>query len=273
MAQFFSVLAVSLLLTLIGFSFWVRQGLAPIIQDLQEQHVVTAFLKPDSEVVSEDRIRLSLGASARDSRVETEVVTSEKFMRKLGERYPDLAREIEDLGEEGKTLVPRFVTVAGNLSPEAVDRVKAIDGVDSVEASRDQFRNVVGAFESLRWISTVLIVGLMLAILTGLIQISRTHTLIQHETLALMRLLGASRIALGMPAVISGLLVGALGGAIACGFWIGFGSRLTTQVKDLSPFLASFGGMPHLGALLLLAGLALGAFGGALGGWAMRKAA
>lgn len=273
LAQFFSVIAVSLLLTLIGFSYWVAQGLKPIIAGLQSQHVVTAYLRPDGDAISEDRIRLSIGAAARDATVETELVTAQRFLRKLGERYPDLAREIEDLGEEGRTLVPRFVTIAGALPDDAIQRIRTIDGVSGVETSRDQFKSMVEAFQSMRWISVVLVLGLCLAILTGLIQIARTHTLIQQETLALMRLMGASRFVLAMPAMISGLIVGAAGGAIACAFWLGLGDRLTTQVKALSPFLASFSGAPYVGVILLMAGLALGAFGGALGSLTLRKAA
>ena len=72
--------------------------------------------------------------------------------------------------------------------------------------------------------------------------------------------------------MVSGAMVGGLGGAAAFVGWLTAGRWLTQQIRALSPLLremppTSFG----FAAALLFAGLMIGLFAGALGGVASRS--
>src|SRR6187431_2032424 len=101
-SQIFSSLAVGFLLLLMGFLFWIQSSLDPVLDRLKHEQVITAYIGsetpaeglPDEKVL--DSIRLSLGAQAEDA--EISMVESAQFLEELRGHYPDLAREIEDLG-------------------------------------------------------------------------------------------------------------------------------------------------------------------------------
>lgn len=269
LSHIFSSAAVGFLLLLAGFLFWMQAGLRPVLARLQGEQVVTAYLDasvdPKDEEKIVDSIRGSLGAHAETS--EVRFVPAHQFVENLKGAYPDLSRELEDLGPEMNSVVPRYVSVSGMLPDESLERIKSVPGIESADSSKDRYAHIVGAFLALRWVAKLLIVGVCLALMTGLIHLSRTNAYMHREALLILKLWGASASELRAPGMISGALVGLLGGAVAFASWLTAGQWLTLQVRSLSPLLrempaASFG----FAGALLLAGVLIGLFAGALGG-------
>ncbi len=264
------------LLLLAGILFWLQASLKPVLHRLQAEQVITAYLSPQMPAAEAERvtdsIRVSLGAHA-DPGMEVEYVGGSQFLARLKKTYPELVREVEDLGAEAAWIVPRYVTVSGILANDAAEQVRKVQGVESAESSKDRFKHVVGAFSALRWVARLLLVGLGLALLTGLIHLGRMNAHLHGDALAILRFWGAGRMGLRAPGLISGFTVGALGGAIAAGAW-GLGAAwLGTQVRALSPLLRE---MPPMGletglALALIGAICGAAAGGSLAGQAPRR--
>jgi cell division protein FtsX len=271
LSHVFSSAAVGFLLLLSGFLFWMQTGLKPVLARLQGEQVLTAYLDASVDPKDEDKIvdsiRGSLGAHSETA--EVRFVPARQFVENIKGAYPELSRELEDLGPEMNSVVPRYVSIAGMLPDESLERIKSVPGIESADSSKDRYAHVVGAFLALRWVAKLLIVGVCLALMTGLIHLSRTNAYMHREALLILKLWGASAAELRAPGMISGALVGALGGAIAFASWITAGAWLTSQVRALSPLLRE---MPQasvgFGAGLLGAGLLIGLFAGALGGLA-----
>lgn len=267
MSQLCSALAVGFLLTMAGFLFWVQQGLKPVLNRLEREQVITAYLAPTVEPVGEqkvaDEISLSLGAQAAHS--EIRLVGAQEFIAEVAKQYPELAKDIDDLGNDATPLVPRYISIAGILDDAALDRVRTVSGVESAESSKDRYKNVFGAFAALRWIARLLVGGLSLALFTGLIHLARTNAYIHREVTILMRLWGGSGPLLQAPGILSGLSVGMLGGAFAATGWLSSGLWLGHHVKSLSPLLHEMPVPNPAFALILfvagaLIGLAAGTF-------------
>jgi cell division protein FtsX len=269
MSQLCSALAVGFLLAMAGFLFWVQQGLSPVLVRLEQEQVITAYLSPTIEAGGEqkvaDQIQMSLGAEA--SRTEVRLVGAEQFVSEVAKQYPDLAKDIEDLGSDATPLVPRYVSVVGILEAQALERIRAVSGVESAESSKDRYHNVLGAFAALRWIARLLIAGLCLALFTGLIHLARTNAYIHREATALMRLLGGDGFLLQAPGVLSGLSVGMLGGIFATGAWVSTGIWLSHHVRNLSPLLREMPALnPAFAMVLFLAGALIGLGAGTIAG-------
>jgi cell division protein FtsX len=149
-SQIFTSLAVGVLLFLASFLFWMQWSLSPVIDRLQHEQVITAYLdtsvEPSAETTIVDSIRTSVGAHA-----EIQMVQPEQFIAHLKNDYPELSRELEDLGPEVTTVVPRYVSVSGILPDSSLDDVKSVHGVQSAESSKDRFQTVIGAFRALKW--------------------------------------------------------------------------------------------------------------------------
>jgi cell division protein FtsX len=269
MSQLFSACAVGFLLLLVGFLNWMQSGLKPVLARLQGEQVVTAYLDPSVEPKDEakitDQVRLSLGAHAQGTDVR--FVNAQQFLGNLKGPYPELARELEDLGADASAIVPRYVSISGMLPESVLQKVRGVPGIESAESSKDRYQHVVGAFSALRWVARLLVLGLGLALLTGLIHLSRMNAYLHREALTILRLWGAGGGLLRVPSMISGLIVGAVGGVIAFAGWITAGAWMARQVRTLSPMLRDMpGATAGMAALLLLGGILVGLFAGAFGG-------
>lgn len=272
-SQLFSALAVGFLLFLMSFLFWLQQGLKPVLARLQGEQLIVAYLDTATEKKEEqrivDQIRLNLGAHPSNSAsvaAEIKLVNTQEFIKVLKNQYPDLGHELEDLGPEMNQVVPRYVSISGLLPAGALERVKEVSGIESAESSKDRYTSVIGAFRALRWVCGVLMAGLGLALLTGLIHLSRMNAYLHRDALSLLRFWGAGGGVLSVPGMISGLIVGVIGGSVALGGWATLGKGLTLHVRALSLLLK---GMPTVQpwmpiALFLLGGL-LGWIAGVLG--------
>lgn len=263
--QFFSSLVVGVLLLITGVLIWLQQGLKPVVSRLQNEEVVTAYLastvNPADEDKIVDQIRENLGA-----RADIQLVPAHEFVANIKKQYPELGQELEDLGDEAAQIIPRYVSITGVLSDGALERIKSISGIESAETSRDRYRQIVGAIGAIRWVARLLIIGLGLALFTGLIHLARTNMDVHRDAIQLMRLMGAGGAKLQLPSVFSGLWVGFCGGIVASISWLTLGTWLTRHVRTLSPLLRE---MPHassgLAFALFVAALMIGAIAGFFG--------
>lgn len=252
-SQIFSALAVGLLLLLAAFLFWMQQGLRPVLSRLQHEQVITAFIDPSFEEKDDetlvDSIRSALGSQAVS---ELKLVNSQQFISTVQSRYPELGRELQDLGAEVTTVVPRYITLSGYFSDSTLHAIREIRGIESADSSKDRYKNVFAAFTALKSVARLLVWGLCLALLTGLIHLSRTNSYLHQDALSLMRLWGASQSVLKMPGLLSGISVGVAGGLIAGIGWMTAGVWLSQHIRSLSPFLKDMSSFPIYFPVLLL---------------------
>src|SRR3954463_15052343 len=84
LSQLFSAIAVGFLLLLIGFLFWIQQGLKPILVRLEGEQVITAYLNSSVENKDENKtleeVRQALGP---ESTAELKLVTAPQFISLL----------------------------------------------------------------------------------------------------------------------------------------------------------------------------------------------
>lgn len=247
LSQFLTIFMIGFLLFLICFLFWIELGLDPVIGRLKNDQVVTAYLS--SGITSEDEsrvmdsIRLSLGSSTVQN-VDIEFVGPEGFLSDMEKSYPQLGKQLLDLGGELNSIVPRYVSLTGTVSEAIVDKIRSIPGIESVDHSVDRFQHVIGAFLTLQWLSLVLGVGLCIAMFIGLLHLARTNSQMNRETLNVLRLWGAGPLTLKVPNILSGVIVGFAGGMVAYLVWSFASPWLIEQVRSLSPILV-YMALPH----------------------------
>lgn len=271
-SQLFSAIAVGFLLLLAGLLFWMQLGLKPVVFRLEQEQVITAYLSPTVPVAEEgklvDEIKIALGAHAERSDIK--FVPTQEFIENISKQYPELGKELEDLGPETANVVPRYVSISGLSIDQATERIRAVPGVESAESSKDRYQQILGAFKALRFVAELLVGGLGLALLTGLIHLARNNAYIHRDAVSLMRLLGGGDWALQAPGILSGILVGAIGGMIAGAGWMTAGVWLTRHIRHLSPLLRGMPVAAHgFGIFLLAAGVLVGLLAGLFGGFSL----
>ena len=274
LSQLFSAFAVAFLLLILGLLFWIQAGLKPVLARLQGEQVMTVYLNSSVENKYEEKMQEKVqSALSLDKTIDVKLVSVPRFISLIKEQYPELGRELEDLGKDTHEVIPRYLSVSGFLPKDAVSRIKNIPGVESVETSKDRYRNVVGAFSTLKWLVQVLMGGMCLALLTGLVHLARMNAYLHKDSLSILKFWGANQITLMAPSLMSGLLVGILGGIIAASGWAVVGLRMTVHVRTLSSFLK---GMPsvssYLALFLFLSGGAMGLLAGLFGSFSAGQA-
>ena len=252
----------------------MQRGLTPVLARLENSQVITAYLDPATSPKDElrilDTIRTSLGSAPGSEPLEAaevSLVSPKEFLERLSKPYPELSQELQDLGAEMPAIVPRYVSVSGVLPDASITRIKAVSGVESAESSKDRNRHILAAFQALRSVARLLMAGLALAVLTGLVHLARMNASLHHDVLSFLKLWGAGELSVRVPGILSGLLVGLAGGALAALAWVFFGAPLAEHVRTLSPVLtqmpvASLG----YGMWLWVAGICLGISSGLFSG-------
>lgn len=269
-SQLLSAVAVGILLLITGLVFWVDHGLNPVLAQLQNNQVITAYFSASVKKTDEqklvDRIRASLGSQAVQ---DLSYTNGDQFLAELKDRYPELVNEVESLGvEEAEQVVPKYVSIAGVLDDATLEGLRKIPGVELVESSKDRYEQVIAAFIALSWVTKLFMGGLGLALLTGLVHLSRVNSHFYKEVLSFLRLWGATRTGILIPGAVSGMMVGLLGGLLACVTWYFSSEWFAGRLRELSPALRALPMIaPAMGFLLLAAGGLLGASAGMLAGW------
>lgn len=258
--------------------FWLSWALTPVIHRLQSEQIATAYLVPTvpigEEKTIEDSIRTLVGSA------EVRTTTAEEFLKVLKEAQPELATELEEMtttrpqtvqeGSEPRThedpfLIPRFVTISGMLDSADLEQIKRLTGIESVESSRGRQKPVVEAFLTLRLVSRAMAVGLLLALLTGMLHLARVHAQFHGAAHSILELWGASSVRSKIPSAFSGILVGTLGGFGASLLILFTAPALKTGLGQFSPMLA---GLTPIHPLLAGAALGLGMMVGVFCGFA-----
>lgn len=272
LSQVSSSLAVALLLVLGAFLQWMELTLEPALARLGQEQVFTAYIDPtlaDPDAaklapVMRDAIAVPVGAAP----VEIKYVGTQEFLSGLRGTYPELTRDLENVGADVATLIPRHLSITGLVADgrahqELMDQIKSVPGVESVESSRDRFTHIVGAFSAVRWVARALILGLCLALLTGLLHLARTNSQLHQDSIGLLKHWGAGPFTLRAPVILSGLCVGVIGGALAGIGWLTGGSWLIVRIQEISPVFLE-GATPSLlsGAALMAVGTICGTFAG-----------
>ncbi|MCC7441373.1 MAG: hypothetical protein IT285_07060, partial [Bdellovibrionales bacterium] len=169
LAQGLTVAAVAVLVFLLGFLVWVDQGLAPALERMSTESVATAYLAPGVAPGEEAGVAAEI-RSAVGAEPEVRLVDRMEFVGGLKGEHPELADQLLELGTEMQAVVPRYVTISGQLSDDALGRLRAIAGVASVQRSEGRLGHLLSAFRAVHWLSRILAAALFLSVLAALAQ-------------------------------------------------------------------------------------------------------
>lgn len=247
---------------LVGFMYWFDQGIEPVIRRVKGEQTITAFLKSDFPVANESKLE-GLVQEKLGKQASVAVIGREAFLAEVKTSSPDLYAELGQLGEELDRVVPRYLTVKGVFGEGAAARVAEIGGIERAESTSGKYPEVANAFSTMRWFIRLLGMGVLAAVLAGLLHLSRMSGMIQRDSLQVLGLMGADSFLLQVPGALSGLIAGGLGGLVASGLWVYLSRVLSERMIALSPILEAMPrpGLSIAGGLLLL-GLGFGVISG-----------
>ncbi|MGL4611079.1 MAG: cell division protein FtsX [Trueperaceae bacterium] len=186
---------------LAGFSL-IQLNLNKLLEDLQNELEVTAFIDPAAD---EELLQTTVRSWA-------EVVSQEFVSREQG--FESLLQDIPGLQNSAQLV--------GNPLPDRIDltlddptqaasvaeRLRALPGVQTVQDSSESIQQFLAINDSVRVIGLILIVVLLVSALFAIVNSIRAAITARKNEIDVMRLVGATRGFIRSPFLIEGFLLG-----------------------------------------------------------------
>ena len=211
--SFASVAVITACLFIMGCFSLLTLNIDNMIAEMQSQNRVIAYV---DEALSEDEARALESKVSKVANIETcEFVTREEAMTSFESDYDaDLFENIDS-----SVFRHRYVLSLTDLSlmQETKADLEGIDGIADVRAHLDYAEKFVTLRNIVSIVSVILVVTLIVVSLFIMTNTIKLATFTRREEIAIMRMVGATNGFIRLPFVVEGLVLGALGGAVAYG--------------------------------------------------------
>lgn len=211
--SFASVAVITACLFIMGCFSLITLNIDNMIAEMQSQNRVIAYVDED---LSEEQARALESKVSKVKNIETcEFVTREEAMTSFESDYDaDLFENIDS-----SVFRHRYVLSLTDLSlmQETKTDLENIDGIADVRAHLDYAEKFVTLRNIVSIVSVILVVTLIVVSLFIMTNTIKLATFTRREEIAIMRMVGATNGFIRLPFVVEGLVLGALGGAIAYG--------------------------------------------------------
>ena len=211
--SFASVAVITACLFIMGCFSLLTLNIDNMIAEMQSQNRVIAYV---DEELDEDEARALESKVSKVKNIETcEFVTREEAMTSFESDYDaDLFENID-----ASVFRHRFVLSLTDLSlmQETKSDLEHIKGIADVRAHLDYAEKFVTLRNIVSIVSVILVVTLIVVSLFIMTNTIKLATFTRREEIAIMRMVGATNGFIRLPFVVEGLVLGALGGAVAYG--------------------------------------------------------
>lgn len=210
--SFASIMCTTITLILVAVALICAANTYNATKKMEDELTVVVYLKKD---VTEDTINNIKSELEGMDNIEEVVFKSNDEWKLEMSNFDDTFKTVLNYMDENPLLNSFIIRVkeVRNLA-ETSEYVRAIDGVENVKYGEDMVETLISVFDILQKI--VVVVAIALIVVTAFL-ISNTIKLTifsRRSEIEIMRLVGASNIAIKMPFVIEGFIIGLIGSII-----------------------------------------------------------
>ena len=265
--SFSSVSVLTACLLLIGVSFLLVINIQSLVNDVEKQNVVVAFMKDGAtdEEVSQARIDLN----SIDNILQIDFVSKEEAYKEQLAEYGVEEDFFDGIIENPLPDSFRITLENIDLFNESLAAIKAVNNIQAVRESQeivDQITTLQKSITAICFILVIVLTIVSLFIISNTIRITMTSRKIDIQV---MKSVGATNIFICWPFMIEGVVIGLVSGLLALAFT--FALQLG-QSDALESLFGLFGSttvriadvFPYLIISYLVAGIFLGSFGSVL---------
>lgn len=259
-----SISVLTACLLLIGVSFILVLNIRNLVNDVESQNVVVAFVKDDIERGAVEQVGNDLRAIENVTDVDY-VSKEEGFNEQLNEFGVD--RDLLE-GVIENPLPDSFrVTVSNiDLFDETLAQIKAVPNVDTVRESQEIVNQISTLQKSITLICIVLVAVLIVVSLFIIANTIRITMASRKIDIQVMKSVGATNAFISWPFMIEGIFIGFISGLLAMGLTY---LLQVTEGDALSSLFGLFGSktfsitdfLPYFIGGYIIAGVLLGSFG------------
>ena len=262
--SFSSISVLSACLLLIGISMIIILNIQNLVQDVEKQNVIIAFVDDGADDAQIAKVGTDLRAIQDVIGVEfvSKEAAYEEQLRDFGVERDLFEGVIEN------PLPDAYRISVGNLEEfnKTLESIKAVENIGAVRESQDVVRQITTMQSSITAICVMLVLVLSVVsifIVSNTIKITMVSRKIDIQV---MKSVGATSLFICWPFMIEGIIIGLISGGISLGLTVLVehfeGGAMTSLLEMFGSTAIDFGAyLPLLSAAYIVSGVVISSFG------------
>ncbi len=263
--SFSSISVLSACLLLIGISMIIILNIQNLVQDVEKQNVIIAFIDEGADDTQIAKVGTDLRAVPDVIGVEfvSKEAAYEEQLREFG-----VDRELFESAGVQNPLPDAYRISVGNLEEfnKTLESIKAVENIDSVRESQEVVNQITTMQSSITAICVMLVLVLSIVsifIVSNTIKITMVSRKIDIQV---MKSVGATSLFICWPFMIEGIIIGLISGGISLGLTVLVehfeGGAMTSLLEMFGSTAIDFGAyLPMLSVAYIASGVIISSFG------------
>ncbi len=207
-----SILCTTITLLTVAISLVVAYNIQDITNSLEKELTIVVYLEKNA--TNEDAEFIKSSIEAMDN-VEKAVYKSKDEWKNEMSEYDSSYQSLFDSYDENPLLDSFVVYVKDVKSLDTItNNIKALDKIESASYGKDAVNTMLSVFDFIDKVTVVIVISLIFVTAFLITNTIKLTIYSRRNEIEIMRLVGSSNIAIKMPFVIEGFVIGFLGSII-----------------------------------------------------------
>ena len=210
--SFASIMCTTITLILVSVALICAANIENATKSIEDELSIVVYL--DGEVTEEQINNIRADIDSQENVAEVIFKSNTEWKEEMSE-YDDTFETVLNYLDENPLMNSFIIRVNDvNHLSDTAEYVKSISGVDTVKYGEGMVDNIISAFNVVEKVVVVIVIALILVTAFLISNTIKLTIFSRRSAIEIMRLVGASNIAIKLPFIFEGLIIGVIGAII-----------------------------------------------------------
>ena len=210
--SFASIMCTTITLILVSVALICAANIENATKSIEDELSIVVYL--DGEVTEEQINNIRADIDSQDNVAEVTFKSKTEWKEEMSD-YDDTFETVLNYLDENPLMDSFIVRVEDvNHLSDTAEYIKSISGVDTVKYGEGMVDNIISAFNVVEKVVVVIVIALILVTSFLISNTIKLTIFSRRSAIEIMRLVGASNIAIKLPFIFEGLIIGVIGSII-----------------------------------------------------------
>ena len=210
--SFASIMCTTITLILVSVALICAVNIENATKSIEDELSIVVYL--DGEVTEEQINNIRADIDSQDNVAEVTFKSKTEWKEEMSD-YDDTFETVLNYLDENPLMDSFIVRVEDvNHLSDTAEYIKSISGVDTVKYGEGMVDNIISAFNVVEKVVVVIVIALILVTSFLISNTIKLTIFSRRSAIEIMRLVGASNIAIKLPFIFEGLIIGVIGSII-----------------------------------------------------------
>ena len=210
--SFASIMCTTITLILVSVALICAANIENATKSIEDELSIVVYL--DGEVTEEQINNIRADIDSQDNVAEVTFKSKTEWKEEMSD-YDDTFETVLNYLDENPLMDSFIVRVEDvNHLSDTAEYIKSISGVDTVKYGEGMVDNIISAFNVVEKIVIVIVIALILVTAFLISNTIKLTIFSRRSAIEIMRLVGASNIAIKLPFIFEGFIIGVIGSII-----------------------------------------------------------